>query len=147
MLMITALLLLFTYFKKSANGEVTFPKAFLIGMAQALAIMPGISRSGATISLGLMLGLEKDKATRFSFLMVLIPILGASALELKAFFQAGAAGGSDKFYVLLAGFMSAFIAGIAACSWMIKIVRQGKLIYFAIYCLIIGLLAITFHFV
>ena len=146
MLLVTSLLLTFTYFKKPGNGEVTFPKAFLIGIAQALAIVPGISRSGATISTGLLLGVEKDKVTRFSFLMVLIPILGASALEMKKFMETPDPAGTHKFYVLFAGFFAAFIAGIVACSWMIRIVQKGKLIYFAIYCLLIGLLAITVHF-
>jgi undecaprenyl-diphosphatase len=146
MLLVTALLLTFAYFKKPGSGDVTYKNAFIIGIAQALAIVPGISRSGATISTGLLAGIEKDKVARFSFLMVLIPILGASALELKAFIETSEDPGTQKFYVLFTGFVAAFFAGIMACSWMIRIVRRGKLIYFAIYCLLIGLLAITVHF-
>ncbi len=142
MLLITALLLAMTYYSKKQGGPVTYGKAFLIGIAQALAIMPGISRSGATIATGLLIGVEKEKAARFSFLMVLIPILGASLLEVKDFFEAPEAHAGLSTPALILGFLAAFISGLLACQWMISIVKQGKLIYFAIYCFIIGSIAI-----
>jgi undecaprenyl-diphosphatase len=142
MLLITALLLAMTYYARKEGGPVTYGKAFIIGVAQGLAIMPGISRSGATIATGLLVGVEKEKAARFSFLMVLIPILGASLLEIKDFIEAPAAYDSLSGLVLVLGFLAAFISGLFACQWMIGIVKRGKLIYFAIYCFIIGCIAI-----
>lgn len=142
MLLVTAGLLTFTYFKKNNEGIVTFPKAFIIGLAQMIAILPGISRSGATISTALLLGVKAERATRFSFLMVLIPILGAALLKLLDFFEDPAAAGRLGVPALMAGFLAAFISGMAACQWMISIVKKGKLIYFAFYCLIVGLIAI-----
>lgn len=140
MLLITASLLAFAHFAKKRKMQITWGKAFIIGIAQALAVMPGISRSGATIATGLLLGTKKDEVARFSFLMVLIPILGAAFLDL--------AGGdfSEESAIstlpLLVGFLAAFISGLLACSLMIKVVKRGKLIYFAVYCLIVGLIAI-----
>lgn len=142
MLLITALLLAMTYYSRKKGGPVTYGKALLIGVAQALAIMPGISRSGATIATGLLVGVEKGNAARFSFLMVLIPILGASLLEIKDYIEQPAAQNSLSGMVLLLGFLSAFISGLLACQWMIDIVKRGKLIYFALYCFIIGTIAI-----
>jgi undecaprenyl-diphosphatase len=144
MLLITALLLSFTYFVRDVKGgPVTYGKAAIIGIAQTLAIMPGISRSGSTIATALLMKVDKEKATRFSFLMVLIPILGASALKLKDYIEAPA-GEFDNIagMPLLVGFLAAFVAGLAACQWMIKIVKRGKLIWFAVYCAIVGTVAI-----
>jgi len=140
MLLITASLLAFAHFVKKRNLQITWGKAFIIGIAQALAVMPGISRSGATIATGLLLGTKKDEVARFSFLMVLIPILGAAFLDLMGgdFSQEKTIGTIP----LLIGFLAAFLSGLFACSLMIKVVKRGKLIYFAIYCLIIGLIAI-----
>lgn len=139
MLLVTAVLLGLTQFVNKSEGKITFGKAFIIGIAQTLATLPGISRSGATIATGLLLKGKKEDVARFSFLMVLIPILGAAFIdivtgELK----------STKVDILplFIGFVTAFIAGWLACSWMIKIVKRGKLIYFAIYCALIGLIAI-----
>jgi undecaprenyl-diphosphatase len=146
MLIVTGGLLTFTYLKTPGEKTVNFPRAFAIGIAQMLAIVPGISRSGATISAALILGVEKDRATRFSFLMVILPILGASLLELKHLFEAPDPA-TGRFSVLLAGFITAFLAGLVACSWMVRIVRQGKLIYFAVYCFIIGAVAVTMYFI
>lgn len=143
MLLITGTLLAMTYYARKQTGNVTYGKALIIGMAQALAILPGISRSGATIATALLVGVDKERAARFSFLMVLLPILGASLLELKDFIeQPMAAGGSLSRIVLLAGFLSAFISGLLACQWMISIVKKGKLIYFAFYCFLIGTIAV-----
>ncbi|MEN8117030.1 MAG: undecaprenyl-diphosphate phosphatase [Bacteroidota bacterium] len=140
MLLITGLLLALTHFVKKSEGKITFFKALIIGIAQAFAVLPGISRSGATIATGLLLKSKKDEIARFSFLMVLIPILGAAFLNLT-----GGDFVSDEsvgFVPLLFGFMGAFISGLLACTWMIRIVKSGNLIYFAIYCSVIGLIAI-----
>lgn len=143
MLLLTGTLLAMTYYARKQVGSVTYGKAIIIGIAQSIAILPGISRSGATIASALLMGVEKEKAARFSFLMVLAPILGASLLELKDFMEApAAAAGSISGMALVMGFLSAFIAGLLACKWMISIVKKGKLIYFAIYCFIVGTVAI-----
>lgn len=149
MLLITAALLSFTYFAKSVQGsKVSFPNAVVIGLAQAFAIMPGISRSGTTIAVALLLKVDKVKATRFSFLMVLPPILGATLLKVIKFTSAPATAMTDiSGFALFGGFAAAFIAGLFACKWMIEIVKKGKLIYFAIYCAIVGMLAILTHFI
>lgn len=147
MLLITAALLSFTYFVKDVKGgKVTYGKAVIIGLAQTLAIMPGISRSGSTIATALLLRVDKEKATRFSFLMVLIPILGATALKLKDYFEDPAAADKVNTMPLLFGFLAAFLAGLLACQWMIKLVKRGKLIYFAYYCATVGVLAIITHY-
>lgn len=147
MLLVTALLLAFTYYKKPATGDVTYNKAFVIGIAQAFAILPGLSRSGSTISTALLTGVDKEKATRFSFLMVLIPIIGASLLELKAYLEDPTIAQGISTTALATGFITAFIAGVVACNWMIKIVKKGKLIYFAVYCAIVGTIAITTYLI
>jgi undecaprenyl-diphosphatase len=140
MLLITACLLTFAHFTKKGNEKITWLRAFLIGLAQAFAVMPGISRSGATIATGLLLKTRKDEVARFSFLMVLIPIMGAAFLDIiRGDFSEDVTIGAAP---LIIGFASAFVAGLIACSWMIKIIKQGKLIYFALYCLLIGLIAI-----
>ena len=144
MLIITSLLLLFANFAKNMKRDITFQKAFVIGIAQALAVVPGISRSGATISTSLLMGVDKEKATRFSFLMVLIPIIGAMLLDIINMFQEPELSRGISIPVLLIGFIAAFLTGIAACKWMIAIVKKGKLLYFAVYCFIIGLTAIGF---
>ncbi len=140
MLLVTAVLLLLTHFAKPKEKGISFFHAILIGVAQAMAVLPGISRSGATIATGLLLGNKKEEVTRFSFLMVLIPIIGAFLLDVIGSDLSG--GSKIEILPLVVGFVAAFISGLVACKWMIKIVRKGKLIYFAIYCLIIGLIAI-----
>jgi undecaprenyl-diphosphatase len=142
MLVVTsALLFLATIIKPANPTDVTFGQAIAIGLAQAVAIVPGISRSGATIATALMVGVDKAKAARFSFLMVLPPILGATLLELKDYLEAPASPGGTTPTVLGAGFVAAFLTGLFACRLMIGLVRRGKLVYFAIYCLVAGLLA------
>ncbi|WP_321289656.1 undecaprenyl-diphosphate phosphatase [uncultured Sunxiuqinia sp.] len=140
MLLITACLLGFTYFAKSREKSIGWLDSLVIGIAQAMAVVPGISRSGSTIATGLLLGKKREDMARFSFLMVLIPIIGANFLDLVG----GEMSAADSIGVLplAVGFIAAFISGLLACKWMIKIVKQGKLIYFAAYCLIIGLIAI-----
>jgi undecaprenyl-diphosphatase len=140
MLLVTATLLAFTYFAKSRKGKIGFSDAFIIGIAQAMAVLPGISRSGSTIATGLLLGKNKEAVTRFSFLMVLIPILGENLLDIISGDMV--AGNQVGAVSIIVGFIAAFLAGLLACSWMIKIVKKGKLIYFAAYCMIVGLIAI-----
>lgn len=140
MLIVTAVLLIISNFAKDKGREISFLDSFIIGIAQAIATLPGISRSGATISTGLLLGNKKEEMARFSFLMVLIPIIGVNLLEI---ISGDFSGGSQvSSFPLIVGFLSAFITGIIACRWMISLVKRGKLIYFGIYCLIIGIIAI-----
>lgn len=141
MLLITGGLLLFAHFKKDGSKPVGFAASFLIGLAQAFAVLPGISRSGSTIATALILGVERSKAARFSFLMVLIPILGASLLEVKDYAENPSLHSVDM-SSLVVGFIAAFASGFVACKWMIKIVKKGKLTYFAYYCFIVGIIAI-----
>lgn len=140
-LLITAGLLAFAHFKKGdLSGKINFLHSFIIGISQALAVVPGISRSGATIATGLLLGNDRKEVARFSFLMVLIPILGAVFLDIvKGDFSNQV---SIGLFPLFVGFVTAFFAGLLACKIMIKVVTRGNLIYFAIYCLIIALIAI-----
>ncbi len=140
MLLITAILLAFAHFWRSGKREIKAGNAFVIGFAQALAVLPGISRSGATISTGLLLGVDKKRIARFSFLMVLIPILGENFIDLVS----GEISSNSEIGTvsLLVGFLAAFVSGWVACRWMINIVRSGKLIWFAVYCLIVGSIAI-----
>jgi len=141
MLLITACLLAFTYFFKSKKRKIRYLDAFIIGIAQAFAVLPGISRSGATIATGLILGNDKEEIAKFSFLMVLIPILGENFLDLLSGSFANAGGLSIS--AMLIGFLSAFISGLIACKLMIKIVKRGKLIWFALYCGIVGIITIA----
>lgn len=141
MLLVTATLLFLTRFVKKSDNEISLPRAIIIGLAQTVAILPGISRSGATISTALFLGVDKQKATRFSFLMVLVPIIGATFLQILKF-SAEEASESIHAVPLMVGFLAAFASGLIACKWMIEIVRKGNLMYFSIYCLIAGLIAI-----
>ncbi|GAB3656272.1 undecaprenyl-diphosphate phosphatase [Echinicola sediminis] len=142
MLLVTAALLAFSHFAAKRDGIVTFPKAIIIGIAQTIAILPGMSRSGSTIATALLIGVEKEKATRFSFLMVLIPILGASGIKLLKYIKDPSIAEGISAVSLTAGFIAAFLAGLAACIWMINIVKRGKLFYFAIYCAIVGSIAV-----
>lgn len=140
MLLVTSAMLAITMFVKSNTRNIRFLDAFIIGIAQAFAVLPGISRSGATISTGLINGNKKELITRFSFLMVLVPIIGAniqSILKNDVLINSGVG-----VVPLLVGFFAAFISGLFACKWMIKIVNKGKLIYFAIYTFLIGTIAI-----
>lgn len=140
MLIITALLLFAGSLARSGNREIPFLHALVIGIAQALAVIPGISRSGATISTGLLLGSKREEVTRFSFLMVLLPIIAVNAMDL---ISRDASGGDHAgALALVIGFAAAFVTGLIACRWMLSIVRKGKLVYFGIYCFIIGAIAI-----
>jgi len=143
MLIITALLLWLADKAKNTEKPVSYRNAFVIGISQAIAILPGISRSGATISTSVLLGNDKSKAARFSFLMVVPLILGKIA---KDILSGDLAESSTETSILIIGFVAAFIAGLFACTWMIKLVRNSKLSYFAIYCLIVGIIAIGFGY-
>ncbi|GGD19137.1 undecaprenyl-diphosphatase UppP [Flavobacterium orientale] len=139
MLIVTALLLFFADKAQNTLKPVSFKNALFIGIAQAIAMLPGISRSGATISTSVLLGVDKSKAARFSFLMVVPLIFGKIAKDLMS---GDLVYNESSFGYLSAGFLAAFIAGLFACSWMVKLVRNSKLKYFSIYCLVVGLLAI-----
>ncbi|RJP79492.1 MAG: undecaprenyl-diphosphate phosphatase [Desulfobacteraceae bacterium] len=141
MLLVTSALLGFTYFAKNNNADITYAKAFIIGIAQAVAVLPGISRSGATIATGLLIGVDKTEVARFSFLMVIIPILGGNFLELL---NGDMAGSNIGILPLTVGFFAALTSGLIACRLMIYIVKNSKLIYFSLYCFAVGLMAILF---
>ena len=147
MLLITAALLFFTYFKKDDfKKNISYTDAIAIGLAQALAILPGISRSGSTISMALLLNVNREKATKFSFLMVLVPIFGILILKsIKGFTEISETSNLILFessYVF--GFISALFSGVFACKMMLKIVKESKLIYFSAYCLLVGSIGIYF---
>ncbi len=144
MLLITGGLLLLTTKVRKGQRRISAPGALLIGISQALAVIPGISRSGATISTALLLGVNREKAAEFSFLMVIPPILGIMLLDLKDIMELSAAGSPGiSSTALFAGFLAAFLTGLAACSWMISIVKKGRISYFAYYCFAIGIIAIA----
>lgn len=158
-LFITALLLSFAYFTRTREQlknpaenqgrDITWWDAFIIGCSQAVAIIPGLSRSGTTIATGILLGDNRAKVANFSFLMVIIPILGEGLLDMKKIFFPSAEAASQAASALeissiamLVGFVAAFLVGCAACKWMINIVKKGKLVWFAVYCLAAGALCI-----
>jgi undecaprenyl-diphosphatase len=141
MLLVTALLLWLADRSKNTGKPVTFKNALIIGLSQAVAMLPGISRSGATISTSVLLGNDKSKAARFSFLMVIPLIFGKIA---KDILSGELTTEATNFTTLGIGFAAAFISGLIACTWMIKLVKKSKLSYFSIYCVVVGLLAIGF---
>ena len=144
-LLVTAALLAFAYFAKPRQREIISPwHAFWIGVAQACATLPGLSRSGSTIATGLLLGNKKSAMAQFSFLMVIPPILGEALLEAKDIVAGtGAAESAVSTSALAIAFLAAFVSGCIACKWMINIVKKGKLVWFAAYCAIVGILALT----
>ena len=145
MLLVTAALLVFSYYARPRQRENISPlHAFLIGIGQALAVMPGLSRSGTTIATGLLLGNKKESMAQFSFLMVIPPILGEALLDVLKLMKGDEAFGDIECLPLAVGFLAAFVAGCAACRWMISIVRKGKLLYFGIYCALVALLVLFF---
>jgi undecaprenyl-diphosphatase len=147
MLFLTATLLIFSFYAKPRQKtDISFKDALIIGIAQAIAIFPGLSRSGTTIATGILLGNKKENVTRFSFLMLIIPILGETFLDLLkgnySVEQSGIAASS-----LLVGFIAAYISGTVACRWMLEIDKKGKLIYFSYYCIAAALFSIVFSIV
>lgn len=147
MLIVTAILLTFSYYAKPRQRSHISPwHAFVIGLAQAIAVLPGLSRSGSTIATGLLLGNKKESMAQFSFLMVIPPILGEALLDAMKVVKGEEAFGSIETLSLIIGFVAAFVSGCLACKWMINIVKRGKLVYFGIYCAIAGLATILFSF-
>lgn len=154
-LIITALLLTFAYFSttlpekrfsimRRAEHDITWADAFVIGCAQAIAVLPGLSRSGSTIATGIMLGDKRDKMAQFSFFMVIIPILGEALLGIKDIISGESASAEAVGALpLVLGFLASFIVGCIACKWMINIVKKGKLVWFAVYCVAVGILCIV----
>ncbi len=142
-LLVTAALLISTQLVKEGTKKIPFLDAFLMGIAQAAAVIPGISRSGATISTGLLLKNGRSDVARFSFLMVLLPIIGAALLDLLSLSsstdQPAISAGA-----LVVGFLAAYVSGILACSWMIRLVKKGNLYWFALYCAVVGIISIVF---
>lgn len=159
-LIITAALLSFSYFFRTrplddaaprgrggyTPRNITWLDAFVIGCAQAVAVLPGLSRSGTTIATGILLGDKREQVARFSFLMVIIPILGEALLDIKDFLgdSSDSIAHTIGWAPLLVGFLTAFVAGCLACRWMIEVVKKGKLVWFALYCLAVGVLCIVF---
>jgi undecaprenyl-diphosphatase len=144
MLFITGLLLLLADRARNTNQKVKPVSALIIGLAQAIAILPGISRSGATISTSVLLQIDRTKAARFSFLMVVPLILGKMA---KDILDGGLSNTGDQFFPLLAGFIAAFLTGLWACNWMISLVKRSKLTWFAAYCFLVGIFSIVLYLV
>ncbi len=141
MLIITSLLLLLADRAKKTHKKVSGFEAVVIGVSQAIAILPGISRSGATISTSVLLGIDRDKAARFSFLMVIPLILGKMLLDVKDIASGEVVLQETSMLPLVLGFAAAFVVGLFACRWMIALVKKAKLTYFAIYCFIVGTIA------
>lgn len=142
MLLVTATLLTIThYYKPQPKEKLSLRDAFIIGLAQAVAVMPGLSRSGSTIATGLLLGNKKEMLAKFSFLMVIPPILGEALLDVVKVVKGEEAFGNIDTMPLVVGFLAAFISGCFACKWMINIVKRGKLVYFGIYCAVAGVIA------
>lgn len=152
-LCVTALLLTFAHYSDrlvspSRGRDITWLDAFVIGCAQAVAVLPGLSRSGTTIATGIILGDRRDRMAQFSFLMVIIPILGEALLDLKHIISpdAGeAAAATVGALPMIVGFVASFVVGCAACKWMIELVKKGKLIWFAVYCLIMGAICLLWQ--
>ena len=143
MLLVTALLLTFAYRAKPRKKDtISYRDAFVIGLAQACAVLPGLSRSGTTIATGLLLGDKKEQIARFSFLMVIIPILGEAFLDLVGGEFSPAESGLSV-TAMLVGFLAAFVSGCAACKWMLKLVQNGRLVWFALYCALMAVFCIV----
>ncbi len=146
MLLVTALLLAFSYYARPRLKEnISMLDAFIIGLAQACAVMPGLSRSGSTIATGLMLGNKKESMAQFSFLMVIPPILGEALLDVLKMVSGAedAVTNTIDALPLVVGFVAAFVSGVLACKLMINVVKKGKLIYFAIYCAVVGIVTLV----
>lgn len=157
-LMVTACLLAFAHWSAmrenrpgmvspSRGRDISFFDAFIIGCSQALAVLPGLSRSGTTIATGILLGDKRDKVASFSFLMVIIPILGEALLDVKDLVSDPAQQGDSAVgaTALIIGFFAAFIVGCCACKWMLSLVKRGKLIWFAAYCVVMGLICLLWR--
>ncbi len=151
-LCVTAALLTFAHYSDrlipaNRGRDISWVDAFVIGCAQAVAVLPGLSRSGTTIATGILLGDRRDKMAQFSFLMVIIPILGKALLDVKHMLspEAGAETVEVGLGALIIGFVAAFVVGCCACKWMIELVKRGKLIWFAAYCLVMGVICLLWQ--
>lgn len=153
-LIITAALLAFAHYsaiyaanKKrdlvTSGRDITWLDSFIIGCAQAIAVLPGLSRSGSTIATGIILGDNREKVAQFSFLMVIIPILGEALLDIKDMLAEPAAQTSVGALPMIVGFAASFIVGCCACKWMLNLVKKGKLVWFSIYCVIVGIICLV----
>lgn len=129
----------------SAGRDISWIDAFVIGCAQAVAVLPGLSRSGTTIATGILIGDKRNEVAQFSFLMVILPIIGESLLDIKDMMSGEVATGETAALPLIVGFVAAFIVGCGACKWMIELVKKGKLIWFAVYCLAMGVICLLFQ--
>ena len=143
LLLTAGLLLVSQYVPDARHKEITWLDSFIIGIAQACAVLPGLSRSGTTIAIGLLLGDKKEQVAQFSFLMVLVPILGETLLNVLDI-MSGEVTTQLQPVVLLVGFAAAFLTGCVACKWMIEMVKRHKLVYFAVYCILVGLFAVIY---
>lgn len=149
-LCVTAALLAFAYFFRTRPAieqhkpghAITWLDAIVMGLAQAVAVLPGLSRSGTTIATGILLGDKREKVASFSFLMVIIPILGETLLNIKDMISEPAASSNVGMLPLTIGFIASFVVGCLACKWMLNIVKKGKLVWFAVYCVIMGIICI-----
>lgn len=151
-LCVTALLLTFAHYSDrlipaNRGRDISWWDAFVIGCAQAVAVLPGLSRSGSTIATGILLGDRRDKMAQFSFLMVIIPILGEALLDVKDILGADAAAQTTQVggVAMIVGFAASFIVGCCACKWMIDLVKKGKLIWFALYCAVMGVICLLWQ--
>lgn len=138
MLLVTSALLLLADYSKKTDKNVAGVSALVIGIAQAIAILPGMSRSGATISTSVLLGIDREQAARFSFLMVLPLIIGKALVDVRMVYSTGGEDMKISVLALFIGFLAAFISGLFACKWMISLVKRAKLKYFALYCFLLG---------
>lgn len=151
-LCVTAALLVFAHYSDrfipaNRGRDISWWDAFIIGCSQAVAVLPGLSRSGTTIATGIIIGDRRDKMAQFSFLMVILPILGESLLSLKdiLFPEPGAVQAAVGAVPLLIGFVAAFVVGCCACKWMIELVKKGKLVWFAVYCVVMGIICLLWQ--
>ncbi len=148
-LIITAVLLFISerLAKNNGTAPIGFKNALIVGVAQACAVLPGLSRSGSTIATGLLLGIDRKRLAEFSFIMVIPPILGEALLDARHLFTGASTAGAEAVaavspWAYIVGFLAAFVSGCFACKWMIALVKRCKLSYFALYCLVIGVVAL-----
>ena len=149
MLVVTSIILLVSmFFKNAGKSDISFRDAFFIGLAQACAVLPGLSRSASTIVTGLGLGNQREKVAKFSFLMVILPVAGEAFLDIAKVLKAGdiAVFSSVPAGMMIGGFLAAFISGVLACRWMIELVKKGRLLYFTIYCFLLGLFVLFYWY-
>lgn len=140
-MLVNAVILFSTLMARQGSRPLNAVRVLLIGIAQAVAMLPGVSRSGSTISTGLLLGIDKDQLLRFSFLMVLLPIAGGTYLELRK--VDGGLFDAEHLPAYVAGFVMAFLSGLAACKWMLNLVRKGKMAWFGVYCAVVGSMVVA----